>query len=625
VYNISGLKDSISFFLFNPMVGGSSYSAKTNFKQVTIHCESDNLSQANVKFIIKQSETSQNTKKLKASFNVVTYNTALNNTKDGAIPLRAKPILADVLKSGGNIICLQGLFSTRARDKFTKRFKELSYHIADSKEDPTSLASHGMLIATKFPILKQSFFLFGNGVGKEMSVSKKGIIAIKLDLSSIKPSKLLYLFAAHLQSDPSEMSDEKEVQRAKETRVKQLTMCRQFIVENVDRNVTSKTDAAVLFCGDFEIMAEIDNTLNNVNGTLKETGSGTLSSKESKLVQNENEISLSLSTLDKTETIDSLVNHINENSPLNTVCKVFKLMTFFKVPTTQFGKLREGINKEHQKTIVLIAMGWQFMKEEIMILLQNSNATRENAKKVYVDTLVYVLQLIFKSPNMVVKKPRYSEKSDALCESNAFWKLIKDKILEVYSCGFTEKEKSNWNLLQRIQLFKYQIIHILENSTSLYLTSSAKARIFQETSPAITHDDILSVEVNENTEIWNKFIVTTTVSSSIKSALSIELPAGSLSRTKEYIDMMQLLGPRCTDVYRHQNPHLAGYTVLGEYNDLVVNKSIKSRCDYMMTWKKLDTFTLLPLTCDSINVSSVKDTPDSQLSTHFSLNAVFEI
>jgi hypothetical protein len=47
-------------------------------------------------------------------------------------------------------------------------------------------------------LLRQSFQIFGNGVGDE-TLSKKGIIAVKIDLSSIKPSKLLYLFCAHLQ------------------------------------------------------------------------------------------------------------------------------------------------------------------------------------------------------------------------------------------------------------------------------------------------------------------------------------------------------------------------------------------------------------------------------------------
>lgn len=72
---------------------------------------------------------------------------------------------------------------------------------------------------------------------------------------------------------------------------------------------------------------------------------------------------------------------------------------------------------------------------------------------------------------------------------------MKDKIFEAYACGFSEKvqyipslysaysEEKQKNLnLHRIQLFKYELLHIIEKGTNLILTSNAKFRIFQGTS-----------------------------------------------------------------------------------------------------------------------------------------------
>jgi hypothetical protein len=45
---------------------------------------------------------------------------------------------------------------------------------------------------------RQQFQFFGNGVGLD-ALGTKGIYGVKLDLSSIMPSKVLFVFIAHFQ------------------------------------------------------------------------------------------------------------------------------------------------------------------------------------------------------------------------------------------------------------------------------------------------------------------------------------------------------------------------------------------------------------------------------------------
>jgi hypothetical protein len=82
--------------------------------------------------------------------------------------------------------------------------------------------------------------------------------------------------------------------------------------------------------------------------------------------------------------------------------------------------------------------------------------------------------------------------------------------------------------------------------------------------------------------------------------------------------------------------------MVGEVNDLIRNKALKSRCDYVFTWRKLlddklsmsnsmapsiscSLLALMPLSCDSAVVTCIADTTDTQRSTHFGVACTFEI
>jgi len=308
------------------------------------------------------------------------------------------------------------------------------------------------------------------------------------------------------------------------------------------------------------------------------------------------------------------------------------LLTSFGLPNESYvGMLRENVNVPRQKLLLLIAMVWEVVEEEILLHLKSnkSKPKQDEAKKVYLNSLLIYLRLLFCSKNLD-HDPIYGIEAEN--EVDAFWrKCIQDQIISKYD-GLLQKEKESRVLIrEKVLLCKYQLIRIFEDRTGLRLKSSSKERLFANDKPEISLNDVDvtnydGLEVN-NVNLWEQF---REFFSSSGSVIMDEIQKDmqfSLIKTPEYCNALSTL--MCADVYRAKHPFLAGYTVLGKYNNLVSKKDWTRRVDYILSWDYLGDenakVKLQPLECTSIIVRPFGDTADTQLSAHFPIEAELSI
>lgn len=76
---------------------------------------------------------------------------------------------------------------------------------------------------------RQSFFPFANGILDDLQ-TVKGIMGVKINIGSTLPNKILWIFTAHLQSDPS---DDKDLHLVKTTRIQQVEACLRFVTKTL--------------------------------------------------------------------------------------------------------------------------------------------------------------------------------------------------------------------------------------------------------------------------------------------------------------------------------------------------------------------------------------------------------
>ncbi|EGG15719.1 hypothetical protein DFA_10561 [Cavenderia fasciculata] len=106
----------------------------------------------------------------------------------------------------------------------------------------------GLYFASTFPTPWSDFRLFNEGIGLDVH-SSKGIQAVKLDTSSIKENSILYVFNAHLQSNPIEgsvawqmVSGDDKLKKAQTVRTLQLQSIRDFISTELYNNQQNKNN-----------------------------------------------------------------------------------------------------------------------------------------------------------------------------------------------------------------------------------------------------------------------------------------------------------------------------------------------------------------------------------------------
>jgi endonuclease/exonuclease/phosphatase family metal-dependent hydrolase len=189
--------------------------------------------------------------------------------------LRARKLAARLISENIDIVCLQEVMHSPARQvlsdalqhEFPYTTNKTSRKITINMATPEQLVrvgkDSGVFLASKFPILRTEFKIFSSsGLGTD-KVVQKGILACKLDLSSISNGKSLWVFQSHLQSNPDGGIVWKlhgdAARKARETRAKQLELINSFMAECIRSDESDRRrpqDVAIILCGDFNITAE---------------------------------------------------------------------------------------------------------------------------------------------------------------------------------------------------------------------------------------------------------------------------------------------------------------------------------------------------------------------------------
>jgi hypothetical protein len=136
-----------------------------------------------------------------------------------------------------DVIVLCELFATHARRTFGAAFAKLGYHVATCPPGYSLLASSGLFVASRLPILGRAFSPYSAASGSDR-LARKGILHVRLGA----PERALDLFATHLQAGPE----------AFVARRAQLAHARAFI----DARVEAGSPHPILLGGDLNVIGE---------------------------------------------------------------------------------------------------------------------------------------------------------------------------------------------------------------------------------------------------------------------------------------------------------------------------------------------------------------------------------
>jgi len=133
----------------------------------------------------------------------------------GTIPLKRQ--VYNIVLSWATF--LLGVFHPPTRDALESSLKTAYPYIITQEGVKRQLKNSGAFFASKFPILRykkyliarslatntwhlwcfrHEFRMFGQAIGPD-ALLQKGVLGVKLDLSSIIPDKVLFVFSVHLQ------------------------------------------------------------------------------------------------------------------------------------------------------------------------------------------------------------------------------------------------------------------------------------------------------------------------------------------------------------------------------------------------------------------------------------------
>ena len=142
-----------------------------------------------------------------------------------------------IYKQRPDIFCLQEVFSSGTLKSINDYFKE-KYYIYSYNDTYISLDS-GLLIASKYPILKKKVHIFKHSYGED-KLSNKGVLVIDVIINNKRYS----ILNTHLNADPIFGFK----QKATNVRGKQINQLRSIIRQKKRKDINN-----IILCGDFNI------------------------------------------------------------------------------------------------------------------------------------------------------------------------------------------------------------------------------------------------------------------------------------------------------------------------------------------------------------------------------------
>eukprot|EP01121_Diplochlamys_sp_Union-15-3_P014122 TRINITY_DN4470_c0_g1_i1.p1 TRINITY_DN4470_c0_g1~~TRINITY_DN4470_c0_g1_i1.p1 ORF type:complete len:585 (-),score=67.11 TRINITY_DN4470_c0_g1_i1:644-2398(-) len=250
---------------------------------------------------------------------------------------RATKISEVLIRKGYNIICFQEMFSSECRKEFQRALGP-HYPYMISQVGSGSATDSGLFFASNIPIEWNRFKPFANAVGSD-SFAQKGVLGVRLDVSSLFPDTNLYVFTTNLQANPDtsviwKLSGQ-NISKVEKLRIDQLDIVSSFITETIVNSESSAKNIGIVLCGDFNILAE---TLDQDNKVVPQY----------------------------TQIIQSLANQYNANEIHLTIGSVWQHINSAKIPIFYLSHLRSHLSCPRNKLVILIEMVSYLIKQDLI-------------------------------------------------------------------------------------------------------------------------------------------------------------------------------------------------------------------------------------------------------------------
>lgn len=548
-------------------------------------------------------------------------------------PIKRAGSIADrIIKNGYDIVCLQEVLHGPARQVLADRLRsEYPYIVAKTGPNVNiNLGAgeldqmlrvgkdSGLLFASKFPIARQEFRMYGVGAGTD-SLVQKGCLGVKLDCSSIVPNKSLCVFSTHLQANPDgsigwKLLGSSGTDKAREVRAKQSRSLYGFIAEWIrteESNRRLTEDISVVCCGDFNIVGEVDQARgDDARQTLLTSVLPSLASKINNKVL-------------RIGAVEYLMAHLEEHS----------------IPISYLGVLRKLLLSPRDRLLCLIAMVstviYQTTVEEMRKValaeprrVSSDTSLSPASSSEELPPQQQPIQTIFLE--YVAFVYRAVSASSALTEAKSvpFWETVTAALRTSFDGGLFAKEMlPNFDLLKEIEPLRFQLLRGVESVLSVGLDIETLTRLVkpppsgpgepepEPPSSYLSFDNLSDVDWKHERLPLNCYKRPTALEASLHTDVEPSEP---------YTELLSVMNnPR--DLFREKNRLLPGYTVDSRSNSLVRSTGAK-RVDYIFLFDRFgagfDAKKLQVLTCSECRVAPFGDSPTTQLSDHFGVESL---
>ncbi|EFA82336.1 endonuclease/exonuclease/phosphatase domain-containing protein [Heterostelium album PN500] len=644
-YYSNGLKGDVKLTFNNPFIGENtfSYHCPPNFlieKQVipgtissvvfTINDKTNSISSKDLRSSLPQQQqlqgnhSSHNIVVGDDNIRIITLNVGMLPGVEDRCEMIAKILIN--LPERYDIVCLQAVFNSGAKERLTRVFKPFYSYLLDKVGEDS-----GLYFATTFPILWSDFRQFNEGIGLDVH-SCKGVQGVKLDISAVKENSVLYVFNAHLQSNPDNtlawqmVAGDDKLKKAQTVRTLQLQSIRDFISTEFARATSNSSNSS-----------GGSNSSNNIKNALVFLGDMNIIGETEQVISDEGSVILS-------QVIPELARKINNREITETFSyKLMEHLTNNNIPIRYTGILRSQLLNPRMKSLLLTEMISYILKKDIVDqLAQRHNqleAQFEGDECTYRTIVLETLNMVF----------HYDTKA-----STTYWTTtLKNRLRSEFSSALTELEEFDFVDL-RNHVINLQLLTSLKMALEITLQTKAiyqliKGSRFKSNIPAplILDSDIEELILPPLTSYWGVDSNNSDISY-ISNLEKLKISSGGttniinenednnrikiyLKPTDEYESMKKILG-QMNDLYRQTNPHLPGYTIHQSLNQLVSKPTSKERTDYIFSFNLSPNFgdddgrnQLLRLNCLESSILPMGATPQTRLSDHFAVECIIKV
>lgn len=173
----------------------------------------------------------------KSKITIMTYNVQLliGFISQAKIDLLINRVTA---RTDLDVICFQEVFSERAREQLLDELKTIwPYYIAKAGNDTIKSEDSGLMVFSRFPVLKHHFLPFKSAYSVD-ALSQRGGLSFTIDTGCYQPT----IVNLHLQSDYSQKDDNTKRIQVRKKQLKQIASLKSDIVVGDFNMIYAKTE-----------------------------------------------------------------------------------------------------------------------------------------------------------------------------------------------------------------------------------------------------------------------------------------------------------------------------------------------------------------------------------------------